>query len=73
MATPSTRQSGHISEGKGSPQASTIVTACHPYFTGFEPPSIMIAKVVWVRLITDQFKLTWDLNLHQQIIKASKQ
>ena len=54
MATPDMRHSSHISQGKGSLQASTIVTACHPYFTGFEPPSIMIAKVGWVRLITDQ-------------------
>ena len=25
-------------------QASTIVTICHPYFTGFEPSSIQLLK-----------------------------
>ena len=47
MATSYKRQSSHFSEGKGSPHASAIVIVCQSYLTGFETPSITIAKGVF--------------------------
>ena len=43
-----------------------------PTYTGFEPPSTMIAKVVLGKVIPDQLKLIADLKLHHQIAEAKR-